>query len=77
MGIVSRPERDPVRLSRDAREREGRLASNDLPGIDQRPVVVGARSRDIVAVDGERHSTGDRTRVRAGPTSEGEGREAS
>jgi hypothetical protein len=62
MGIVRLPERDPVRLSTDAREREGRLASNDPPGIGQRLVVVGAPSRDSVAMDGVRHSTADRTR---------------
>ena len=77
MGIVRLGERDGVRISTEALEREGREASNDPQESGQRPVVVGAPSREIVALDGERHSAADRTRAREGPPSEGEGRPAS
>ena len=74
MGIVRLGERDAARMSSEAREREGREGSNDPQGIGPRPVVAGARAREIVAMDGARHSAADRTPVRGGPPSEGEGR---
>lgn len=72
MGIVRWLGCDPVRLSSEGGEREGREASDHSQGIGQRLVVVGAPSREIVAMDGERHSAADRMRVRGGPPSEGE-----
>jgi hypothetical protein len=76
MGIVRLPGRDVVRLSTDARAREGRRASRDTREIAQRPVVVSAPSMDLVAMGGVRHSAADRTRVRRVPL-EGEGRPVS
>ena len=72
MGIVRRRGRDAVRFSTGAREREGRDASKDPQGIGRRPVVVGVPSSEVVAMDGARHSTADRTRVRRDPWSERE-----
>jgi hypothetical protein len=77
MGIVRPSGRDAVRIVTDPREREGREASHDPQEIGRRPVVVGAPPRDSGARDGARHSAADRTRVRGGPPSEGEGRRAS
>ena len=77
MGIVRLSGRDGVRFSTAAREREGREASKDPQGIGRRPVVVGVPSRAIVARDGERHSTADRTCVRRRPPWEGQARRVS
>lgn len=77
MGIVRLIGRDVVRLSTDAHERTGRVASSDTRGGGQQPVVGSAPSVKIVAYDRARDSAADRTRVRRGQRSEGEGSRAS
>ena len=71
MGIVRLSGRDAVRLSTEAREREGRRGVDRAPGGGSRPVVVWRGTVTMVGNAATRHSTADRTRVRHGRSSEG------
>ena len=77
MGIVRLSGREAVRLSTEAREREGRLAWSEARGVGRRPVVGPLSVVQIVAREGARHSAADRTGVRRDPTPEGDGVQAS
>ena len=78
MGIVMPSERDAVRLSAGAREREGRLTTSAAPRVGQWPVVVAVPATGAVARDRARQSAADRTtRVGRVPPLEDEARLAS